>query len=173
MVRDPDTEDRARIRRARDADAEAMASVIAEVAREGVLGTEPPVDVAARAARYREWLQRPEPAACFVAESAGRVVGGADLHITHADGVLALGIALVPAARGTGAGRALMSALIEHARSAGSHKLELEVWPENGRAIAFYAGCGFTVEGVRRDHYRRRDGSLRSSLLMARRLDGR
>jgi hypothetical protein len=31
---------------------------------------------------------------------------------------------------------------------------------------------GFEVEGLERDHYRRRDGRLRSRLLMARRLDG-
>jgi RimJ/RimL family protein N-acetyltransferase len=35
------------------------------------------------------------------------------------------------------------------------------------RAIALYSRVGFTVEGVRRDHYRRRDGSLRSTMLMA------
>jgi hypothetical protein len=32
---------------------------------------------------------------------------------------------------------------------------------------------GFEVEGLRRSHYRRRDGSLRSALVMARLLDGR
>jgi putative acetyltransferase len=47
------------------------------------------------------------------------------------------------------------------------HKVELEVWTDNARAIALYAGTGFHVEGVRREHYRRRDGSLRSTLLMA------
>ena len=48
------------------------------------------------------------------------------------------------------------------------HKLELEVWPDNGPAISLYARYGFEVEGLRRSHYRRRDGSLRSSLIMAR-----
>lgn len=39
------------------------------------------------------------------------------------------------------------------------------------QTVALYARSGFAVEGFRRDHYRRRDGSLRSTLLMARSLD--
>ena len=35
---------------------------------------------------------------------------------------------------------------------------------------ALYATSGFEVEGLKRDRYRRKDGSLRSALLMARRL---
>ena len=57
-------------------------------------------------------------------------------------------------------------ALLEHARASGAHKIELEVWPDNEPAIALYASAGFVREGHRRDHYRRRDGSLRSSVLM-------
>jgi RimJ/RimL family protein N-acetyltransferase len=45
------------------------------------------------------------------------------------------------------------------------------VWTDNARAIALYAATGFEVEGLRRDHYRRRDGRLRSALLMAWRAD--
>ena len=46
------------------------------------------------------------------------------------------------------------------------------MWPDNGRAIALYTRAGYEVEGVRRDHYRRRDGSLRSAVIMARLLSG-
>ncbi|MHB8693226.1 MAG: GNAT family N-acetyltransferase, partial [Solirubrobacteraceae bacterium] len=59
---------------------------------------------------------------------------------------------------------------IAHGRAVGAHKLTLEVWPDNGRAIALYAKAGFEVEGLLRDHYRRRDGSLRSALIMGLRL---
>ena len=48
------------------------------------------------------------------------------------------------------------------------HKVELEVFPENEAAIALYRAHGFAQEGLLRDHYRREDGTLRSSLLMAR-----
>ena len=52
-----------------------------------------------------------------------------------------------------------------------AHKISLEVWTDNARAIALYAAAGFEVEGLRRDHYRRRDGRLRSTLIMAWRAD--
>jgi putative acetyltransferase len=76
-------------------------------------------------------------------------------------------MALLPEARGRGGGRALLETILEHARSRGAHKVEVEVWPGNARAIALYARAGFQVEGLRRAHYRRRDGGLRSTLLMA------
>jgi len=49
----------------------------------------------------------------------------------------------------------------------GHHRSRLEVFPHNAAAIALYAGQGFALEGVRRDHHRRRDGTLHSTLLMA------
>jgi RimJ/RimL family protein N-acetyltransferase len=145
-----------------------MARVLAAVAEEGLVATEPPVDLDARAGRFREAIEGEGPAAAWVLEDGDRVVGNAGLHESGADGVLGLGMAILPEARGRGGGRALLEAMIEHARFCGAHKVELEVWPDNARAISLYASAGFEVEGVRRDHYRRRDGSLRSSLLMAR-----
>ena len=109
----------------------------------------------------------PGPDAVWVLEDGDRVVGHADVH-EAGSGVLLLGIAILPEARGLGGGRALLEAIVEHGRACGAHKLELEVWSDNARAIALYASAGFEVEGLRRDHYRRRDGSLRSALLMAR-----
>jgi putative acetyltransferase len=75
---------------------------------------------------------------------------------------------ILPEARGRGGGRAFLEAILEHARTCGAHKLELDVWLDNARAISVYASPGFEVEGLRRNHYRRRDGRLRSALLMAR-----
>ena len=82
-------------------------------------------------------------------------------------------MAILPDARGRGGGRALLAAVQEHARASGAHKISLEVWTDNARAIALYAAAGFEVEGLRRDHYRRRDGSLRSTLIMAWRVNQR
>ena len=82
-------------------------------------------------------------------------------------GVLTIGIAILREARGRGGGRALLAAVQEHARASDAHKISLEVWTDNARAIGLYAAAGFEVEGLRRDHYRRRDGSLRSTLIMA------
>jgi RimJ/RimL family protein N-acetyltransferase len=155
------------VRRARIGDVEAMALVIAAIAEEGLIGTEPPVDLEARARRFQEMIEAESPTACWVLEDAGRVVGNADVH-ERVTGVLHLGMGILPEARGRGGGRAFMQAIVEHARACRAHKLELEVWIDNARAISVYASTGFEVEGLRRDHYRRRDGRLRSALLMAR-----
>jgi ribosomal protein S18 acetylase RimI-like enzyme len=148
-----------------------MARVLAAVAEEGLIATEPPVDVAARAERMRETIEGAGPAASWVLEDDGRQVGNAGVRETDAPGVLSLGMAILPEARGRGGGRALLEAIFAHACSCGAHKLELEVWPDNAPAIALYTSAGFQVEGRRHDHYRRRDGSLRSALLMARLLN--
>jgi RimJ/RimL family protein N-acetyltransferase len=155
------------VREAKIEDAEAMALIMAAVAPEGSIGTEPPVDVEARAQRFREAIEADGPGASWVLEDAGRIVGNAGVH-ERASGVLSLGMAILPDARGRGGGRAFLAAILEHARACGAHKVELEVWVDNARAIALYASAGFEVEGLRRNHYRRRDGSLRSTLLMAR-----
>jgi putative acetyltransferase len=155
------------VRKAKIEDIEGMALIMAVVAEEGLIGTEPPVDVEARAQRFRELIEGPEPATSWVLDDAGRIVGNAGVH-ERSPGVLYLGMAILPEARGQGGGRALLEAIVEHARACGAHKVELEVWIDNARAIALYASAGFEVEGLRRNHYRRRDGRLRSALLMAR-----
>ncbi len=103
----------------------------------------------------------------FVLIEDGEVIGGLGLNPTHAPGVLALGMWVLPEWRSRGGGRMLVEAAIA-ARPAEVHKIELEVFVENEPAIALYRSAGFVEEGVRRDHYRREDGSLRSALVMAR-----
>jgi putative acetyltransferase len=155
------------VRRAQSEDAEAMALIVAAVAPEGSLGTEPPVDIGSRAQQFREWMAESGHSASWVLEDGNLVLGYAGLR-ERTPGVLHLGMALLPEGRGRGGGRALLDAMAEHARASGAHKLDLEVWTDNERAIALYVSAGFEVEGLRRDHYRRRDGSLRSALIMAR-----
>ncbi len=155
------------VRRAELADVAEMAAVLAEVAPEGTLGVEPPVDEAARAASFTEILRGDGREAAWVLEDAGRVVGHGVLQ-ARPGGVLSVAMVLRPEARGRGGGRELLRAMEAHARSAGVHKLDLEVWTDNARAIALYARAGYEVEGMRRDHYRRRDGRLRSTLIMGR-----
>ena len=155
------------VREARLEDTDAIARVIAAVADEGLIATEPPVDLAARAQAFRRMIEAEGPEALWVLEEDGRVIGNAGVNETAAPGVLSLGMAILPEARGRGGGRALLEAIIQHARTSGAHKLELEVWPDNSPAIGLYTSAGFEEEGLRRDHYRRRDGSLRSALLMA------
>jgi putative acetyltransferase len=158
------------VRDARIEDVDAMALIMAVVAEEGLIGTEPPVDVGARAQRFRDRIAAGGPAASWVLDDAGRVVGHAGVE-ERVSGVLYVGMAMLPEARGQGGGRALLEAILQHARASRAHKVELEVWIDNARAIALYASAGFEVEGLRRSHYRRRDGRLRSTLLMARLLE--
>jgi len=149
-------------------DAETFAAVVAAVAEEGRwIATEPPVDVAARAALVREWLQRGD-GLLLLEDDDGRVVGCLGLHRRGAEGVASLGMCIVAEARGRGGGRALVDAAMAWLADSDMHKVELEVWPDNERAIGLYERYGFEVEGLRRDHYRRCDGSLRSALIMAR-----
>ncbi len=148
-----------------------MARGYAAVAEEGFLGGQPPIDIDDRVGRFRELIDGADPTAMWVLEDDdGQVVG----HLAVQEivsGVLSVGMAVLAPARGRGGGRALLAAAQEHARASGAHKISLEVWTDNARAIALYAAAGFEVEGLRRDHYRRRDGRLRSTLIMAWRAD--
>jgi putative acetyltransferase len=157
-----------RTRRAIAADAEAFVAVLANVAEEKRwIATEPGFDVAERVARERASIDAGEPR-WVLEDDDGEVVGNLGVHPTHARGVLSLGMSIVASARGRGGGRVLMDTALRHLATTDAHKVELEVWTDNGRAISLYASYGFEVEGLRRSHYRRRDGSLRSSLIMAR-----
>jgi ribosomal protein S18 acetylase RimI-like enzyme len=154
------------VRQATPDDVDAVARVVAVVAPEGFLGAQPPVDLSERAERFRKTVEGDGTARLWVLDDDGRVVGylGAEESVP---GVFSLGMAMLPDARGRGGGRALLDALEGHARGSGAHKLWLEVWTDNAPAIGFYAAVGFEVEGLKRGHYRRRDGRLRSTLLMA------
>jgi len=158
-------------RRAELDDAEAFARVVAAVAEEDWILTEPPVDVGAFADRVRTTI-RDGADTLWLLERGGEAVGCAGLHLTTAPGVASLGMSILAGERGKGGGRLLLEAVLAAAREAAIHKVELEVFPDNGRAIALYASFGFEVEGVRREHYLRRDGTRRSALLMARILGG-
>ncbi len=156
------------VRRATSDDAEAFAAVVAAVAAEDRwIGTEPPVDVEAFAERMRGEIEAGRDPRWVLEDDDGRVVGTMALSAT-ARGVAGLGMCIVAEARGRGGGHLLMDTALVHALDDDLHKIELEVWPDNARAIALYEAYGFEVEGVRRDHYRRRDGTLRSSVIMAR-----
>jgi ribosomal protein S18 acetylase RimI-like enzyme len=129
------------------------------------LATEPSTGAEELERRYRQALEH--DTRLFVLEDGGETVGALALPPTGTAGILSVGMWVLPTHRGRGGGRLLMEAALA-ARPDGVHKIELEVWPENEAAVALYRAMGFEQEGLRRRHYRRRDGSLRSALIMAR-----
>jgi [ribosomal protein S18]-alanine N-acetyltransferase len=155
------------VRRGRLSDAEPAVAAFEIVANEGQwIAVEPPVDVLGSLAQVRQWLASDnEP--FWVLEEDGYVRGSLALRRTRAPGVASLGMLVVPQSRRRGGGRALLQEALAWARASDLHKVELEVFVENARAISLYASAGFQVEGVRREHYLRRDGTRRSTLIMA------
>jgi len=129
------------------------------------LATESSTSATALEQRHRQAIESGE--LVFVLDDEGEVVGALGLRPASASGVLSLGMWILASHRGRGGGRMLMDAALA-ARPPSVHKIELEVWPENEAAISLYRGMGFEREGLRRNHYRRQDGSLRSALIMSR-----
>lgn len=76
-----------------------------------------------------------------------------------------LTLAVRPAARGKGLGRALITAMAAHAQGLGAGAIFLEVGDDNPAALALYAGLGFERVGRRKGYYAGKDASvLRAAL---------
>jgi putative acetyltransferase len=115
--------------------------------------------------RFRTALR--EDHVLLVLEHDDRIVGAVGLHPTPISDVYSLGMSILEEFRGRGWGRRLMDAALDAGRSRGIVKVELEVFPENARAVALYASSGFEIEGYKRNHYPRLDGTRRSAVVMA------
>ena len=76
-------------------------------------------------------------------------------------------IAVVPEARRTGVGSALMQHFIDRSSEIGLTRLHLEVRDGNP-AVEMYGRHGFEVHGRRRDYYKGRDAQLTDALTMVR-----
>ncbi|GAA2887367.1 N-acetyltransferase [Actinoplanes cyaneus] len=64
-------------------------------------------------------------------------------------GVVEHSVYVDPAARGRGAGRALLEALIASTEAAGIWTIQSGIFPENTASLALHRSCGFRVVGVR------------------------
>lgn len=73
-----------------------------------------------------------------------------------------LTLAVAPAARRKGLGRALVEAAVDQL---GSAELFLEVAADNGPAIALYRQAGFSQAGLRRGYYARPGGAVDALVL--------
>jgi ribosomal protein S18 acetylase RimI-like enzyme len=155
------------IRRAHAGDVEGLAAQMKAVVDEGRwLRTESDRTEEELAEMWRSGLEKGH--IIYVLERGDRIVGEINIDPTEIQGVHALGMCILAEFRGQGWGRRMVEAALDEAQAREIRKVELEVFPDNGRAIALYVSLGFEVEGIRRDHYARLDGSVRSAVLMAR-----
>jgi len=140
------------VRPARAEDAGAICAIYNEgIADRATLETEPRTPderrswLAARDARYP----------VVVVESDGVVVGWASLNIFNARDayrhVADISVYVARAARGKGAGTALLARLVELGRESGFHKVVLAGFPTNAASVALYLRLGFREVGVYRE----------------------
>lgn len=106
----------------------------------------------AREKALREELVRPW-ARLRVARGDGGVVQGYLLFWHVADEAHVINVAVAPAHRRRGVGRALVEHLLEYARQSAIVKVLLEVRASNASAIALYASAGFREFNVRERYY--------------------
>ncbi len=159
------------VRRAEPRDASELVDLARTVGseEEGWLITNGEWRSASEERRYLRAIRRSRHAAVLVAEVPERIVGrlsiARDPH--PASGHVAdVGVMVARDHRRQGAGRALMAAAEDWARSVGVSKIELHVFPYNAAALALYESLGYEREGLRRRHYSRGD-ELVDAVLMA------
>ncbi len=121
---------------------------------------------------WAEWDAAHLPFARLVALEGGRVAGWAALgrvsrRAAYA-GVAEVSVYVGAEFRGKGAGRALLSALVEESERGGVWTLQASVFPENAASVALHRACGFREVG-RRERIGRLGGRWRDTLLLERR----
>lgn len=158
-----------RIRLGRPEDHDEWRAVYEQVALEGRwIGGEQPLPPG-RSARFDAFFQD-DRLLLVVEQAGGGLVGSLFSEFTF-PGVTHLGMQLLEAWRGRGIGSALMEKCIDWTRDKRAHKVVLDVWPHNDRAIALYGKFGFEVEGRHRRHWRRTTGELWDMVAMGLVLD--
>jgi ribosomal-protein-alanine N-acetyltransferase len=103
-----------------------------------------------------------------LARSDGRAAGFALSRVVLDEAELLL-LAVQPAQRRLGVGRALLTAVADEARIRGATRLHLEMRDGNP-AAHLYEGAGFHEVGRRKRYYRGRDGSSFDAITLACRL---
>jgi ribosomal-protein-alanine N-acetyltransferase len=83
-----------------------------------------------------------------------------------ADEAEVLTLAVAPAHRRRGVGRALLQAGLERAAAAGAHSVFLEVADDNVAAVALYAQADFATVGRRTAYYARTTGPAADALTL-------
>jgi ribosomal-protein-alanine N-acetyltransferase len=107
----------------------------------------------------------------LAAEADGGELLGFILGRAMAGEAEVLTLAVDPAARRQGLGRALVEAMAAQAQARGARTVFLEVAADNAAAIGLYEAAGFSQVGLRRGYYRRADAAPADALVMSRPLN--
>jgi RimJ/RimL family protein N-acetyltransferase len=162
------------LRELADADRSPLAAMLADRSLQHLLMAYPPGD---GVADVDSWMdrRRNDPGTLFrvVTDDTDAFLGFVQITSIHFRGRFGwLGMAMAAAARGRGAGRAALQALMVESQSVlGLGKILLEVRADNEPAIALYRGLGYRDVGTFLSHY---DNGLRryDVLVMERSLEG-
>jgi RimJ/RimL family protein N-acetyltransferase len=133
------------------------------------IGGELPIDWDARRPTWEASLTDPQSLIVLAwvdGVPVGWISGGQAPH-----GRVELGMGILDGYRSQGIGTMLLATVIGWAKQRGAHKVTLELWPHNDRALGLYEKFGFVVEGRFRRHWRRNDGSIWDSVAMGLVLD--
>ena len=121
-------------------------------------------------AAYLAQLAKSENAIMICASVDGRIVANAGINPVSAYEKLRhraeFGISIQRAYWGRGIGSAVLTAVLQAAKQAGYHQVELEVVADNARAIALYEKLGFVRYGTREHAFYCRDGHYVAEHLM-------
>jgi len=133
----------------------ADAAAIAQIYNEGIEDRVATFETRLRAAAdIGKWFDQVHP--ILVVEEAGEVIAFAGTSAYRPRecyaGIAECSVYVARTARGNGAGRTALAALIEAARGAGFHKLVSRIFPENQRSLRMIGALGFREVGVYRRH---------------------
>jgi len=148
-------------------DAEAVVTLLAEIAREGnYFATEWPFDVHERARLMRDALLTRRSVGWIALD--GRTMIGDLTVVDVSQEEPEIGMMVDAQHRGRGIGRALLACAIAWAGANGKPALSLRVFPDNERAVALYRANGFVEVELQPAAIPRRDGPARDAIVMRR-----
>lgn len=142
------------VRPATSADANAVAAIY----NEGVDSRQATFETTRRtASEMAERIQATAPPHCYVvATEADAVVGWAATYPYSPRpvyaGIAEYSVYVASAAHGLGVGRALLTAVLKHARAHGLHKITSRIFPENTASLALAERLGFRIVGTHVAH---------------------
>jgi RimJ/RimL family protein N-acetyltransferase len=141
------------LRRARPDDADFLLALVTDEDTRPFLGGQAERDVPAQIERSE---REPEAFGWFVIEVDGEPVGCLAFHrVSEQHRIAEAGrFALLPRFRGRGLGEEAARMFQRHLlRDLGFHRIELQIYGFNERAIAHAERCGYVREGVKRRAY--------------------